>query len=234
MAATYLGRASCHTHSTLERAQRITPPRDLLIDRMEGGERGSRMAVDVVEATEVFFVGRPITPLRPPEFTGRAAAPATIEFLRLALAVTWTTQRCNVRTRRCTRGELSADPGRSRLRARHRDGATGAGLVEAVRVSGARAQSGTHVTELAACTFADPELFFPTTYGGTNSSTVMAAKALCARCPLKDDCLDWALAAREEFGIWGGATPIERHRIAIHRRSSGSCRSPTAGRTSCA
>lgn len=93
----------------------------------------------------------------------------------------------------------------------------------ALRVSGARAQSGTHVTGQAACTVADPELFFPTTYGGTNRSTVMAAKALCDRCPLKDDCLDWALAAREEFGIWGGATPIERHRIAIHRRSSSSC-----------
>jgi WhiB family redox-sensing transcriptional regulator len=39
-----------------------------------------------------------------------------------------------------------------------------------------------------------------------------AAKAICARCPVVDECLDYAIVKRETRGIWGGLTPIERRR----------------------
>lgn len=58
--------------------------------------------------------------------------------------------------------------------------------------------------EQAACTSADPDLFYD---GG--ASTVKAKK-LCVSCPVRQQCLDTALAATERFGIWGGMTPIQR------------------------
>ena len=41
----------------------------------------------------------------------------------------------------------------------------------------------------------------------------MQAKALCSLCPLKMLCADYALAGKEEHGIWGGTTPNERKEI---------------------
>jgi WhiB family redox-sensing transcriptional regulator len=37
-----------------------------------------------------------------------------------------------------------------------------------------------------------------------------AAKAICATCPVRQDCLDWALKVREPYGVWGGKTSEER------------------------
>lgn len=65
----------------------------------------------------------------------------------------------------------------------------------------------------AACRDVDPELFFPVGTGGASfDGQVAEAKAVCARCPVRGDCLSWALAGLE-FGIAGGATPEERRRI---------------------
>jgi hypothetical protein len=36
------------------------------------------------------------------------------------------------------------------------------------------------------------------------------AKFICAGCPIKQECLDYAMAAQEEYGIWGGLTADER------------------------
>lgn len=44
----------------------------------------------------------------------------------------------------------------------------------------------------------DPALWFPEKGGGA------AARRVCASCPVRFDCLDYAVHAREEFGIWGG------------------------------
>jgi WhiB family redox-sensing transcriptional regulator len=38
----------------------------------------------------------------------------------------------------------------------------------------------------------------------------MAAKAVCARCPVSRRCLDWAVSTQQAYGIWGGATNVER------------------------
>jgi WhiB family transcriptional regulator, redox-sensing transcriptional regulator len=58
---------------------------------------------------------------------------------------------------------------------------------------------------LASCRALDPELFFPATANDED-----AAKAVCAGCPVRQPCLDHALAASEPYGIWGGLTLRER------------------------
>jgi WhiB family redox-sensing transcriptional regulator len=58
--------------------------------------------------------------------------------------------------------------------------------------------------EEAACRGLDPELFY-----AEGGAAVAKAKALCADCPVRQRCLEWAVR-REEFGVWGGTTARER------------------------
>lgn len=44
------------------------------------------------------------------------------------------------------------------------------------------------------------------------------AKQVCATCEVRRECLDYALAAREVYGIWGGLTEIERRARLAGRR----------------
>ena len=56
------------------------------------------------------------------------------------------------------------------------------------------------------CVGVDPELFFPTR--GDSSGE---AKAICARCSVREQCLDYALSGSgERFGVWGGTSERER------------------------
>ena len=65
----------------------------------------------------------------------------------------------------------------------------------------------------AACRSVDPELFFPTAETGpVHDAQVTAAKAVCAVCPVRVECLDEALMRIPE-GIAGGLTPQERRRL---------------------
>ena len=59
----------------------------------------------------------------------------------------------------------------------------------------------------AKCLDADPEAFFPEKGGSTRE-----AKRICAICPVREECLDYALAHDERFGIWGGLSERERRR----------------------
>ncbi|MEU9256762.1 WhiB family transcriptional regulator [Streptomyces sp. NPDC048270] len=54
------------------------------------------------------------------------------------------------------------------------------------------------------------DVFFPN--GETRDATlrVEKAKALCAQCPVIDDCRKWALTSPEEYGIWAGLDEQER------------------------
>jgi WhiB family redox-sensing transcriptional regulator len=61
---------------------------------------------------------------------------------------------------------------------------------------------------MAACATVDPAVFFE----GTDDSGT-EAKQVCARCPVRDECRDYALAAGEEFGVWGGLNEDERRAI---------------------
>jgi WhiB family transcriptional regulator, redox-sensing transcriptional regulator len=72
--------------------------------------------------------------------------------------------------------------------------------------------------DLAACRSADPELFFPITSTGAGRPKVTRAKAMCARCPIRQQCLDYAIDSHEVYGIWGGTSEEERRLIAARRR----------------
>lgn len=62
----------------------------------------------------------------------------------------------------------------------------------------------------ALCAQVDPELFFPTAERGALYETqVTAAKRVCAGCPVRTRCQDYAVAALPD-GIAGGTTPEER------------------------
>ena len=60
----------------------------------------------------------------------------------------------------------------------------------------------------ALCAQVDPELFYPEV-GAPNRD----AKAVCAGCEVRSECLAYALAHRERFGVWGGTTERERRRM---------------------
>lgn len=62
--------------------------------------------------------------------------------------------------------------------------------------------------ENALCAQTDPEAFFPEKGGSTRE-----AKRICLGCEVKDDCLEYALANDERFGIWGGLSERERRRL---------------------
>lgn len=53
-----------------------------------------------------------------------------------------------------------------------------------------------------------PDLFFP-----ESGSRPSRAKSICADCPVRADCLRWALDNYEPHGIWGGYTPQERRTL---------------------
>ena len=62
----------------------------------------------------------------------------------------------------------------------------------------------------AACRSADPELFFPISDSGKSLEQVAEAKAICAGCPVRNECLAFALRTGQVYGIWGGTTTHER------------------------
>ena len=69
----------------------------------------------------------------------------------------------------------------------------------------------------AACRGIDVEIFFPET---DDDADTEAAKAVCEVCPVRQACLEHALAQREREGVWGGTTERERRRILRQRRKS--------------
>jgi WhiB family transcriptional regulator, redox-sensing transcriptional regulator len=66
----------------------------------------------------------------------------------------------------------------------------------------------------AACRDKDPELFFPVGRGGRPTELqIEKARTVCAACPARSECLQWALDGEPVEGIWGGTTEGERARI---------------------
>ena len=62
--------------------------------------------------------------------------------------------------------------------------------------------------ERALCAQTDPEAFFPEKGGSTRE-----AKRVCVSCEVRSECLEYALANDERFGIWGGLSERERRRL---------------------
>lgn len=66
----------------------------------------------------------------------------------------------------------------------------------------------------APCSQADPELFFP---GPHEWAIIALAKQVCAACPVRQECLEWALDRGEKFGIYGGLTSTQRREVLRQR-----------------
>ena len=62
----------------------------------------------------------------------------------------------------------------------------------------------------ASCRGMGPAMFFP-----SRIEDVKAAQRVCAACPVAAECLDYAMANNERFGIWGGTS--ERQRLRLRR-----------------
>lgn len=69
----------------------------------------------------------------------------------------------------------------------------------------------------AACRDEDPDLFFP--IGSTGPALVQTeeAKEVCRGCPVREQCLEWAMENGQDSGVWGGLAEAERR--ALKRRT---------------
>ena len=66
---------------------------------------------------------------------------------------------------------------------------------------------------VAACRGTDINEFFP-----DSGVRPMRAMALCWNCPVRLDCLEWAIENHVHWGVWGGLTERERFREKRRRR----------------
>jgi WhiB family redox-sensing transcriptional regulator len=64
------------------------------------------------------------------------------------------------------------------------------------------------------CRDEHPSVFFPSDGVGVD-----VARRICATCPVKAPCLEYALQYRVDHGVWGGCSERERRRILKRRRS---------------
>jgi WhiB family redox-sensing transcriptional regulator len=76
-------------------------------------------------------------------------------------------------------------------------------------------------TEQALCAQADPDAWFPAK--GQHASA-KAAMRICRQCPVRGQCLDYALSGADTWGgiatgIWGGTTPHERGQLRQQRKA---------------
>ena len=85
-------------------------------------------------------------------------------------------------------------------------------LLEMKNEAQALITAGRNWRDFARCLRSDPELFFPGK-GGSDKE----AKAVCAKCPVIEQCLDHALERNEGHGTWGGMNAEERR--ALRRRT---------------
>jgi WhiB family redox-sensing transcriptional regulator len=87
-----------------------------------------------------------------------------------------------------------------------------------------------------ACVTADPELFFPISSSGASRPQEERAKAVCASCCVRRECLDYAIASRQVHGVWGGLGEMELAALRRRRADTGGTtvreRIPGTGRVS--
>ena len=62
----------------------------------------------------------------------------------------------------------------------------------------------------AICRDTDPNLFFPVGTTGFALMQIDRARQVCDECPVRVECLDYALETNQDSGIWGGTTEDER------------------------
>ncbi|MEI6402206.1 MAG: WhiB family transcriptional regulator [Actinomycetota bacterium] len=66
---------------------------------------------------------------------------------------------------------------------------------------------------LAVCRGTDPDLFFPVGTTGQALVQIARAKEVCDECPVRVECLDYAIATNQDSGIWGGLDEEQRRSI---------------------
>ena len=66
---------------------------------------------------------------------------------------------------------------------------------------------------LAVCRGTDPDLFFPVGTTGQALVQIARAKEGCDECPVRVECLDYAIATNQDSGIWGGLDEEQRRSI---------------------
>jgi WhiB family redox-sensing transcriptional regulator len=143
--------------------------------------------------------------------SGRSAADIAAELGVTEAAIQYHLRKRGVPPRKAPAprtGQVSAASVTRAVRSLAEAPAPGAVLAALVRPSAAW-------QEEALCSQTDPESFFPDKGGSTK-----AAKAVCARCPVRAECLEHALAHEERFGVWGGLSERERYRLAARRRGA--------------
>lgn len=72
----------------------------------------------------------------------------------------------------------------------------------------------------AACRGPQAAVFFPPSHAERRDEKAereLRAKAICATCTVRSECLDYALSIREPHGIWGGLNEHERRNLLAHR-----------------
>jgi WhiB family redox-sensing transcriptional regulator len=69
-------------------------------------------------------------------------------------------------------------------------------------------------SEDALCAYSDPESFFPEKGGSTKE-----AKAVCKKCIVTSECLEWAVSIDEKHGIWGGMSERERRKYKKQKKA---------------
>lgn len=72
----------------------------------------------------------------------------------------------------------------------------------------------------AACREVEPSLFFPVGVTGPAEVQIVAAKAVCGRCEVREVCLEFAVQTNQEYGVWGGMDEEERRAIRRARRAA--------------
>ena len=74
--------------------------------------------------------------------------------------------------------------------------------------------------EATACVAVDTNLFFPTGLTGYAIDQTNVAKSVCHDCPVRPQCLEFALRTNQDHGVWGGATEEERRVLRRQRRAA--------------
>jgi WhiB family redox-sensing transcriptional regulator len=70
----------------------------------------------------------------------------------------------------------------------------------------------------AQCKDEDPELFFPIGNTGPAALQIASAKAVCAQCDVRMECLEWSMTTGQDAGVWGGLSEEERRALRRARR----------------
>lgn len=78
--------------------------------------------------------------------------------------------------------------------------------------------------EHAACRGVDTNMFFP------EQNMVSAVRMMCATCPVKQECLEYAIVNVIQHGVWGGLSERQRRKIRSKRFHQKKQESPTDSR----